>query len=68
MIAKILRWGNSYGIRLSKRDVEEAGLREGEEVVVEVKAREGEKVPLDWLYTYSGGGDLSIHHDEYEWA
>lgn len=68
MIGKILRWGNSYGIRLSKRDVEEAGLHEGEEVVVDVKAREGEKVPLDWLRTFSLGEDLSIRHDEYEWA
>lgn len=68
MIGKVLKWGNSYGIRLSKKEVEEMDLHAGQEVVVEVKARTDEEVPLDWLYTFEGGGDLSIRHDEYEWA
>ncbi len=31
---KILRWGNSYAIRLRKADVVRAGLREGMETTV----------------------------------
>jgi antitoxin component of MazEF toxin-antitoxin module len=68
MIGKVLKWGNSYGIRLSKEDVEELGLREGQEVVVEVKTHPEERVDLSHLETFEMGGDLSREHDEVEWA
>lgn len=68
MIGKVLKWGNSYGIRLSKEDVEEMGLREGQEVLVEVKTDPDERVDLSDLQTFSMGGDLSQTHDEVEWA
>lgn len=68
MIGKVLKWGNSYGIRLSKEDVEGLGLREGQEVVVEVKTDPDERVDLSNLQTFSMGGDLSRKHDEVEWA
>ncbi len=68
MHAKILKWGNSYGIRLSKADVEELGVKEGDEVVVEVLARPGEKVDLSGVRTFSLGGTLADDHDEVEWA
>ena len=35
--AKILRWGNSYAIRLSKPDAEAAGFRPGMEVDVRLR-------------------------------
>lgn len=68
MIAKVLRWGNSYGIRISAEDVRRYGLYEGQEVVVNVKAKAGEKVDLSKLRTFRGPGDLSQRHDEVEWA
>ncbi len=36
---KILEWGNSFGLRLSKADVIGAGLRAEEEVEVEIKGK-----------------------------
>ncbi|HEV8360312.1 MAG TPA: hypothetical protein VGR28_07660 [Candidatus Thermoplasmatota archaeon] len=68
MIAKILRWGNSYGIRISKGDLERRGLREGEEVVIEIKAQPGKNVDLSHLRGFHLGGDLADHHDEVDWA
>lgn len=35
--SKLKRWGNSYGVLLSKAVVEEEGLREGEEVEVSIR-------------------------------
>jgi len=42
MVTKIQKWGNSQGIRLSKRVLEDARLRVGE--AVDVVVREGEIV------------------------
>lgn len=36
MNIKIKRWGNSLGIVLPKKIVEEQGLEEGEEVIIQV--------------------------------
>lgn len=68
MHAKVLKWGNSYGIRLSKAEAEELGLKAGDEVIVEVKAKPGEKVDLSGLRTFSLGGNLADEHDAVEWA
>lgn len=65
MIAKVLRWGNSYGIRLSKEDAEREGLREGQEIVIEIKAREGGKIDLLDLPSFNLGGETPERHDEY---
>lgn len=67
MIAKVLRWGNSYGIRISKQAAEREGLREGAEVVVEVRAKPGERIDLSGLRTFRLGGELSARHDEVGW-
>lgn len=67
MIAKVLKWGNSYGIRISKKDAEDRGLKEGDEVVVEVRAREGQTIDLSDLPSFHFGGDLAERHDE-AWA
>ena len=40
MLAEVKRWGNSYAIRLTRREAERLGLREGERVRVRL-----EKVP-----------------------
>lgn len=68
MIAKVLRWGNSYGIRISKEEARRAGLREGQEVVVEIKAKPGDRIDLSKVRTFRGPGNLSATHDEVDWA
>jgi antitoxin component of MazEF toxin-antitoxin module len=68
MIAKVLRWGNSFGIRISADDARRHGLREGQEIVVELKAKAGQKVDLSHLETFEGPGNLSTTHDEVDWA
>ncbi len=61
---RILRWGNSYGIRLRREDLEKAGLSPGSEAVVRV-ARPSERVDLSSLPTFRGGrDDDSLRHDE----
>lgn len=67
MLAKVLKWGNSYGIRLSKKDVEELDLKEGDEVVVEVKVKPDETVDVSHLSSFELGG-VAEDHDEVEWA
>lgn len=67
MIAKVLRWGNSYGIRISKQDAKQAGLREGEEVVIEIKGRAQKKFDPSVLRSFDLGGLASVH-DEVDWA
>lgn len=67
MHAKILKWGNSYGIRLSKADAREMGLSPGDEVVVDVKAKPGEEIDVSGLPSFNLGG-LADEHDEVDWA
>lgn len=67
MHAKILEWGNSYGIRLSKADAREMGLSPGDEVVVEVKTKPDEKIDVSGLPSFNLGG-LADEHDEVDWA
>lgn len=67
MHAKVLKWGNSYGIRLSKADVEELGLAEGDEVVVEVKTSPDQTIDVSGLRSFPMGG-IARDHDEVEWA
>ena len=40
LICKTKRWGNSIGIRIPKRIVEELGIREEQEIVVEIEKKE----------------------------
>lgn len=60
---KLLRWGNSFGIRLSKREVEALRLRPGHEVRLLV---EGDGPWLDPLeaHRFDLGGDAAERHDE----
>lgn len=36
MFARVKRWGNSFAIRLSKRELERMGVKEGERVRIEL--------------------------------
>lgn len=60
---KLLRWGNSYGIRIRKDDVEASDLRPGEEVVVRIEDQGG-PLELSGLPTFSSGHpDTADRHD-----
>lgn len=64
---KLLRWGNSYGLRLTKRDVERLGLHEGSQVDVSLLEKQ-DRIEAPH-YTFAGGRDGSRNHDEvlYGW-
>lgn len=60
---KLLRWGNSYGIRIKKADVEGSDLHPGEEVVVRIE-HGGDRLDLSGLPTFSSGHpDTAARHD-----
>ena len=62
--ARILKWGNSYGLRIQKADLKRLGLRPGEEALVRLERRSG-TVDLSRLPRFKGGGpDDSLRHDE----
>lgn len=64
LTAKVLRWGNSYGLRIRKADLERAGLKPGEEAVVRLE-RPAEKIDLSHIRTFhSGRTDTAERHDE----
>jgi len=61
---RILRWGNSYGIRLRRAELKKAGLSPGSEATVRM-AKEHSRVDLSGLPAFKGGGpDDSVQHDE----
>ena len=62
--ARILKWGNSYGLRIQKADLKRLGLSPGEEVIVRFEGRSG-PVDLSGLPRFKGGApDDSLRHDE----
>ena len=67
MITTIKKWGNSFGIRLTKRMLEEYGLKEGDEVKIKIeKVKSKEKVDLSGIPTFSETDTMvSEHHDAY---
>ena len=61
---RILRWGNSYGVRLRRADLKKAGLSQGSEVVVRLAKTPG-RVDLSTLPSFRGGkADDALRHDE----
>lgn len=64
---RVLKWGNSYGIRLTKADLERLGLREDDEVDVGLEPAPPE---IDWasIEFLRLGSELakrgSLDHDE----
>lgn len=61
---RILKWGNSYGIRLRRAELKRAGLSPGSDAVVRL-AKKSERVDLSDLPTFKGGQpDDALRHDE----
>ena len=61
---RILKWGNSYGIRVRRAELKRAGLSPGSEAVVRL-AKKPERVDLSGLPTFRGGQpDDALRHDE----
>lgn len=60
---KVLEWGNSFGIRVKKSDLLEAGIAPGTEVVLHL-ARKPSKIDLSGFPFLRGGRpDDSEQHD-----
>ncbi len=67
MIAEVKRWGNSLAIRLTRGDLREHGLREGDMVKVSIErvVPEG-RVDLKGLHTFHDDDErASEKHDRY---
>ena len=61
---RVLKWGNSYGLRVRKADVKKLGLLPESEAVVRLETQRG-RVDLSRLPTFRGGSpDDSLRHDE----
>jgi len=67
MMAEIKKWGNSFAVRLTKRKLEEYGLRPGDKVKIEIeKFRPGDEVDLSGIPTFTETDDrVSEEHDKY---
>lgn len=61
---KILEWGNTYGIRVKKSDLEKAGLAPGTQVVVRLERRSGRIDVSAFPFVKGGRPDDSARHDE----
>jgi hypothetical protein len=59
---RLLRWGNSVGVRISMRDARRLNLQVGADVTVRISSEPG-KVDLSALPTFRGGGDAGEEHD-----
>lgn len=56
---RISRWGNSFGIRVTKKEAARLGVKEGEEVELELFEPRNES-ELDRLALFDFGGDYDI--------
>jgi antitoxin component of MazEF toxin-antitoxin module len=67
MIAEVKRWGNSMAIRLTKSDLREHGLKEGDVVKVSIERVVPEdRVDLRGVHTFQDDdGRASENHDRY---
>lgn len=69
MEAEVKRWGNSYAIRLPKRELERMGIHEGDRVEVAIRKARGRKkakFSLEGLPTFHDPDPLaSERHDAY---
>lgn len=65
MQATIKKWGNSYAVRLTKKDLDRLHLKEGDTVDVQLMRPLG-PIDLTGLPTFrSGQSDVSENHDTY---
>ncbi|HEX2066768.1 MAG TPA: hypothetical protein VHI93_08150 [Candidatus Thermoplasmatota archaeon] len=60
---RIVHWGNGFGIRLTKGDLERLGLRPRDEAEVLIRGQP-KGVDLGNLPTLHLGGDASLRHDD----
>ncbi len=61
---KVLRWGNSYGIRIAKKELQAAGLKPGMKIRLRLEGPAGE-IDVDSLFAFfSDEPDVSERHDE----
>jgi hypothetical protein len=59
----VLRWGNSFGLRLSRRDLDRLHVKPGSEIPILVPVAEGEPLdPMD-APTFRLGGHAADEHD-----
>lgn len=68
MDAEVKRWGNSFAIRLSKRDLERLGIHEGDRVEVTIRkaGKNGPRISLEGLPTFRDDDPrASERHDEH---
>jgi antitoxin component of MazEF toxin-antitoxin module len=67
MITKIKKWGNSFGVRLTTKELEEYGLKEGDEIKIKIeKVIPKKEVDLSDIPTFSESDEkVSEHHDTY---
>ena len=67
MIAKVRRWGNGLALRVHKRDLEAAGVAEGDVVQVElIRSPERGRLDLTSLPTFEDDDKrTSERHDRY---
>jgi antitoxin component of MazEF toxin-antitoxin module len=56
---RLLKWGNGYGIRITKKEAQQLGVKAGNELDVKVDPRPvGEE--LEELPSYRFGGDYDL--------
>lgn len=55
---KLLRWGNSYGIRLRKADVDKLGIRPGDRIAADLQPPPGKTVDDLPVWHLGGVDDL----------
>lgn len=60
---RLLRWGNSLGVRIAKRDARRLKLREGSDVTVRIES-EPSAIDLSVLPTVRGTGTEGRDHDK----
>ena len=70
MDAEVKRWGNSFAIRLPKREAERLGLKEGDHVEVELRkpprSKKRRRIDLSGLPVFHDTvSDASERHDDY---
>ncbi|MGQ0536923.1 MAG: hypothetical protein ACT4PT_12735 [Methanobacteriota archaeon] len=61
---RILEWGNSFGVRVRKADLERAGLGAGTEAVVRIQRKPGKVDVSKVRFIRSGHTDTAERHDD----
>ncbi len=66
MMTEVKSWGNSYAVRLTRRDLRRLGIQLGDQVDVQLRAMPKKKVDLSKMpIFYDTVSDVSERHDDY---